>query len=101
MAGPIWLGKLENIFNSKVEEQKNQFVLEKSLNFFHALKNEDISLLFCDVGEIFSRYRKDIPNLKKAREIAINNGATITERTHFSPTGLKIDYLRAFENADK
>ena len=101
VAGPIWLGKLENIFNSKVEEQNNQFVLEKSLNFFHALKNEDISLLFCDVGEIFSRYRKDIPNLKKAREIAINNGATVAERTHFSPTGLKIDYLHAFENADE
>ena len=98
IAGPIWIGAMENVFNLKWEEKDTPFVLEKSSNFFHALKNEDISLLFCDVGEIFSKYHMDIPNLKKANDIALNNGATITKRTHFSPTGLKTDYLHAFEN---
>ena len=98
ISGPIWLGNIENIFNSNFGNQQNPFVLEKSTNFFNALKNEDISLLFCDVGEIFSRYHMDIPSMKKANDMALQNGASVTKRTHFSPTGLKTDYLNAFEN---
>ncbi|MHB1637108.1 MAG: class I SAM-dependent methyltransferase [Thermoplasmataceae archaeon] len=96
-AGPIWKGKIENFFDEQyIDSGGKSQATDASMNFLNSLKFEDTSVLFCDLGEIFSRNHKNIPSIKKAQDMAIKNGIKVINRTHFSPTGLKMNNLRRF-----
>lgn len=90
--GPLWLGKLfsESFLNGMEipEYMADDRVLQKYVDLF---KNEDLSLLFCDLSEI-ARIRKDSPiPLKKITSILLEHKLTPFGRTQFSPTGIKVN----------
>ncbi|MGP6219954.1 hypothetical protein [Caldiplasma sukawensis] len=82
--GPLWMGKLENK-NLKIKPEN---VDEKNWEFLSSLQNEDLSLFFIDVERTFSIRGRNLPSMKKIREICHKHNLNLS-RTHFSVTGIK------------
>lgn len=82
--GPLWIGKLEN----KTLKLKPEKVQEKNWEFLTSLKNEDLSFFFIDLEKTFSVRGKNLPSIKKIREICDKYNLEVS-RTHFSNTGIK------------
>lgn len=89
--GPLWLG---NLFSSDFVSQLRipDYLSGDSalMKYSELFRNEDISLLFCDIAEI-GRLKHDSPvKLRDAVELLRKNGHSEAGRTQFSPTGIKV-----------
>lgn len=91
--GPIWVGNIEGLF-SRGSLNIPRYVSEDYGNRFQQLRYEDMSLFFVDIGDVFSKKKKNLPSLANIRNYLENNGIE-SERTHFSYTGLKVKDKRS------
>lgn len=101
--GPLWTGPM--IYNEVVEKsckQSLEGIGAKSLQFLQTLPHEDARLYFFETADYASYTGKSIPRLDRLIESLKDNLGTVAWRTHFSPTGLKVnanhsEFMRIFE----
>ncbi len=101
--GPLWTGSLNS---QDVVEKSCKQVMEgieaKSLQFLGTLPHEDARMYFFETADYASYLGKSIPRLDALVELLRENLGAVAWRTHFSPTGLKVnvnhaEFMRIFE----
>lgn len=89
--GPLWTGSLENPDTiSAMSQQKLETAGKESLRYTEILGAEDRSLLFLELTDMAKSVRSNIPPLEDVKKKLMERSIG-TDRTHFSPTGLKVD----------
>jgi tRNA (guanine26-N2/guanine27-N2)-dimethyltransferase len=85
--GPIWVGKLNALFETK-KFSFPESISKENQDFFNSLRNEDLEIFFTDMSENFSRRKLNLMSMESVSTIAKNSGID-SYRTHFSTTGFK------------
>ncbi len=90
--GPLWMG---NLVSNEIIENAVSTAMEgpeqKSLEFLRNLIHEDVRPYFFELSDYASHSGKSLPRLENLSNAIKDELGSDVYRTHFSPTGLKVD----------